>query len=152
MENLFAGLKNLTLAVVTAISAIAPGIPAVPKATPTPLPSPAENIAVRTGEYSYSGYTLKYALNIPKDGGAVTGSFSGVCEGPITGNFDGKEGGKVVGQAQANCRIAIFNYNLKAAYDADLYLKQGKVDVNWAGEIPYTPNKGSFTINFDPVK
>ncbi|MBI2338392.1 hypothetical protein HYU95_04375 [Candidatus Daviesbacteria bacterium] len=150
MDNLFAGIKNFTLTVVAALTTIVP-VAITPTPVPTPLPTPSENIVVRSGEYSYSGYTLKYTLNIPKKGGAVTGNLSGVCEGPITGNYDGKEGGKAAGEAQANCRIAVFTYNLKATYDANLYLKQGKVDVNWAGEIPYTSNKGSFTVNFDPV-
>lgn len=150
MNNLLLGLKTLTLGIVAALSTTTPTL--VPRVTPTPLTTPAKNMVVRSGEYSYSGYTLKYTLRIPKDGGKVTGSFGGVCEGPITGQFDGKEGGKVIGEAKANCRIAFFSYHLKAGYDANLYLEQGKVDVNWTGEIPYTSNKGSFSINFEPVQ
>lgn len=152
MDNLLIGLKSLTLGIVAVLTTTTPIISLFPKADPTPLPTPvAENTVERSGEYTYSGYTLRYTLRIPKDGGAVDGNFSGVCEGPITGSFDGKEGGKVTGEAKANCKIAFFSYKLKAAYDANLYLKLGKVDVNWTGEIPYTPNKGSFTMNFEPV-
>lgn len=149
MNNLLAGLKTLTLGLVAALTATTPTV--FPKATPVPVPAPAKNIIVRSGEYSYSGYTLKYTLRIPKDGGKVTGNFSDACEGPITGNFDGKEGGKVTGEAQANCKIVLFTYKLKANYEAKLYLNQGKVDVDWTGKMPYVGDQGSFTIYFEPA-
>ncbi|MCL5784290.1 MAG: hypothetical protein M1142_02975 [Patescibacteria group bacterium] len=151
MNNFLLGIKNLTLGIVAALSVTTPTI--FPKATPapTPLPTPAKNVVVRTGEYSYQGHTLKYTLRIPKNGGPITGDFSDACEGPITGTFDGQEGGNVTGKAEANCKVVLFNYNLKATYNAKLYLKQGKVDINWEGKIPYVGDKGSFTINFEPV-
>lgn len=148
MNNILLGLKNITIGIITALTAVSQ-TGAVVHHTPTPLPTPAKNIVVRSGEYTQSGYTLKYIVRVNKDGGPITGEFSGVCVGPITGKFDGGEGGKVEGEARANCKVAIFNYNLKAIYNGNLYLKGGHVDINWVGEIPYTSNSGNLSVNFD---
>lgn len=155
MNNIILGFKNLTLGIVATVAAASSTLPIIkPQNIPSPKPSPVniQDTVTRSGQYSYNGYTLKYIVNVPKRGGPITGNFEGVCTGPITGKFAGPEGGKVEGEARANCKIAIFNYNLKAVYSGKLYLKQGKLDVNWEGQIPYTDNKGSFTVYFEPVK
>ena len=154
MENILLGLKKITLGIVTALTATSHGVSVLPQATPTPQVTPAaidKNIVTRSGEYSYSGHTLKYTIRVNKNGGPITGEFSGVCIGPITGKFVGGEGGSIEGEAKANCKVAVFNYNLKATYTGNLYLEGGYVNVNWAGEIPFTTNSGSFTANFDSV-
>ena len=151
MENILLGLKNLTLGIITVLTAVSRAGAVVPQNTPTPLPTPVRNIITRTGEYSYSGYSLKYIVRVNKDGGPITGEFSGVCVGPITGKFAGGSGGNIEGEAKANCKIAIFNYNLKASYTGNLYLHNGLVNINWSGEIPYTANSGSFTVNFESL-
>lgn len=154
MDNIIIGIKGFILGITTTITAVTSTYLA-PAPTPTPLPTPVpqlqEDVVTRFGEYSYSGYTLKYVLNIPKNGGEISGAFSGVCEGPINGSFAGGGGGNVSGDAEANCKVAIFSYKLKANYTGKLYLNEGKVDINWTGEIPYTANSGSLTINFEPV-
>lgn len=157
MDNLILGIKYLILSTTTAIvTAVSSAVPMQQEEiiNPTPEPTPVvagQDIVTREGEYSYKGYALKYSINVPQKGGTISGSFSGVCEGPITGTFDGKEGGKVEGEAKAICKVAILTFDLKAKYDGALYLKTGKVDINWEGEIPYTQNKGSFTVNFEPL-
>lgn len=150
MDNLILGFKSIALSLIATLTALShTGV--APSPSPTPEPSPDKNTIIRSGEYSYSNYTLKYTLRIPKNGGDISGYFSGVCTGPITGKYEGGEGGKVEGRAEANCKIVILKYDLKATYSAKLYLKEGKADINWEGEIPYTPNKGSFTANFEPA-
>lgn len=155
MDNLILGMKSFLLGITTIIlTAISPTTTA-PITSPTPSPTSQVNqsdIVTRSGEYSYSGHTLKYLLNVPKNGGEITGSFSGVCEGPITGRFDGSEGGTIEGGTEVNCHIAIFSYALKANYFGKLYLKAGRAEINWSGKIPYTKESGSFTINFEHVK
>lgn len=155
MNDLILGVKYFVLGITTMISTVTTSVFVAPKATPTPTPSPTaqiqKNLVVREGEYTYSGYSLKYSLSVPKNGGDINGNFSGVCEGPIIGYFAGGEGGDIKGSAQVDCKIAFLSYNLKATYTGKLYLKQGKVDLNWEGEIPYTQNSGSLSINFEPV-
>lgn len=154
MDNLILGIKSIVLGITTTLSAVSSTYFA-PPLTPIPIPAPVtqvqKDLVTRSGEYSHSGYTLKYTLRVNKDGGPITGEFKGVCVGPIIGKFTGGEGGNIEGQAQANCKVAIFSYNLKANYTGKLYLKEGKVDINWAGQIPYTQNSGNLSINFEPV-
>lgn len=155
MDNLILGIKGIVLGITTTLSAVTSTYFASPP-SPTPAPTPVaqvqKDVVTRSGEYSYSGYTLKYSLNVPKNGGDINGQFSGVCNGPIIGKFAGGSGGNIEGSTQANCKVAIFSYNLKVTYTGKLYLKMGKVDINWAGQIPYTNNSGNLSINFEPVK
>ena len=38
-----------------------------------------------TGTYSYKDYSVVVTMNIPLEGGSVTGSMSGTCDGSVTG-------------------------------------------------------------------
>lgn len=147
MENILLGIKYF----VVGISAF---LVASPTPTPTPQPTAiplSENIVTRSGEYSYQGYTLKYTINVPKEGGTITGAFSDVCVGPINGTYYASSG-KIEGEAKATCKIAFISYDLAAKYNGNLNLREGKIDLNWEGEIPATSHKGSFTVNFEPLK
>ena len=67
MENILLGLKKITLGIVTALTATSHGVSVLPQATPTPQVTPAaidKNIVTRSGEYSYSGHTLKYTIRV----------------------------------------------------------------------------------------
>ncbi len=152
MDNLILGIKSFVLGITTLISTANAPTTVIPTPSPTPIAQVQKDLVTRSGEYSYSGHTLKYVVTVPKGGGNINGTFSGVCEGPIKGKFAGGEGGNVSGDAKANCKVAIFSYNLKANYEGKLYLKTGKVDLNWTGKIPYTNNSGNLSINFEPVK
>lgn len=151
--NLSNMIASIMAAVVGLASSVVPGI-STPQATPTPTPNVViqENMVIRSGEISYSGQSVKYSINIPKNGGDITGSISGVCTGDITGTYDGIEGGKVSGEANPSCGIAFLRQTFNISYDGQLYLKQGKVDLNWEGNIPSTPGKGFFSYNFEPEK
>ena len=157
MDNLILGIKTFVLGVTAAFSSVTSQALIVPKATPTPQPTnpPAsqvqEDTVIREGEYSYSNYNLKYSIAVPKKGGDIIGAYSGVCEGPITGKFEGGEGGNIKGETEVDCKVAIFSYKLKASYTGKLYLKMGKADLNWKGKIPYTQNSGNLSVNFEPV-
>lgn len=159
MDNLILGIKSVILGITATLSAVTstyftppPTPPPAGGPSPAPLALVQKGMVERSGEYSYSGYSLKYTVRVNKNGGPITGEFSGACVGPISGKFSGGEGGNIEGSAQANCKVAIFSYNLKVSYTGKLYLKSGKVDLSWAGQIPYTQNFGNLSINFEPVK
>lgn len=123
-----------------------------PLITPSPSPKVVEvPVVVRSGEYAISGQSVKYLVNIPKNGGEIKGNITGTCDGPISGNFDGNEGGKIEGRAKASCGIAFIRQNIEVSYTGNLYLKQGRADLNWTGDIPFSPSSGSFSIYFEPV-
>jgi len=65
-----------------------------PTSTPTSLPSSApgeknETLqALGTGKIFMEGQTTDFSVNIPLNGGAISGSASGFCVGSISGAFD----------------------------------------------------------------
>lgn len=155
MINLISGLQHISLSIAAVLAAYFPAAISI-NSQPTLAPKSAiearGNIITRSGQYSYSGQTLKYSVNIPKDGGEINGQFSGACHGPIKGYFKGAPSYAIDdGQAQAVCLI-LLNKKLSATYIAHLDLENGKAYIDWIGDIPYTPRKGSFTIEFEPVK
>lgn len=108
------------------------------------------NMIIRSGEYSYSGQTLKYKVHIPKNGGKISGNLTGVCNGPIEGDYNSGPAKVVEGRAKATCPI-LLNKKLSVRYTAHLDLEKGKAYIDWQGDIPYTNGLGSFTFDFEPV-
>lgn len=143
---------SLTIASVFAGTTVASS-PAnvVKQAVVTPSPISQVEMVNRSGEFSSSGQTVRYSLRMSKNGGEITGNITGSCEGPIKGSFEGGEGGKIEGKAKASCGIAFIRQNIEVNYSGKLYLKEGKADLNWIGEIPFVANSGSFILNFEPV-
>lgn len=154
--DFWGNLSQIVASVVAAVVGITASV--VPDITPSQIiPTPTsniveQNIITRSGVLTYSGQSVNYTINVPKDGGQFTGSVSGVCQGSLTGNYDGGEGGKINGQLNPSCGIAFVRQTFNINFDGKLYLKQGKIDLNWEGNIPSTPGKGSFTYNFEPEK
>lgn len=148
--NIFEGVQHLVLGAAAVLSAYFSTGNSITRPEINIQKETHANIVTRSGEYSYSGQTLKYTVNIPKDGGKVTGHFNGVCSGPIGGFYGGGLSKTVQGRASATCPI-LLSKKLTASYTAHLDLENGKVYIDWQGDIPYTSGSGSFTINFEPV-
>lgn len=155
LGNISKIVASVVATVTTMASSIVPGINQ-PLITPPPVNNPEtviqQNMVVRSGVITYSEQSVKYIINIPKNGGDVTGSVSGICNGSITGTYDGGEGGNISGTANPSCGVAFIRQTFNISYNGQLYLKQGKADLNWEGDIPSTPGKGSYTFNFEPEK
>jgi hypothetical protein len=149
--DIFGHLSSIILIIFTAFSGPKNPVdlPKLPTPSPTPIFSDADYIN-RDGSYSYSGQTLKYVIHIPKKGGAVTGQFSEVCHGPITGTYN-TVAESVEGIAKATCPI-LLNKKLEAFYTSHFDWSKGKAYINWSGDIPYTEGHGGFTMDFEPVK
>lgn len=77
----------------------------------------------------------------------MSGSVSGVCNGPISGKFDGGQGGKIQGKTEPSCQIGLLTQNYQINFSGLVYLKDKRIDVNWSGNIPYQ-NSGSFSLYF----
>ena len=122
---------------------------AQPTADLTPKPLPDEQVTA-SGEYTYLGQSITYSFNFPKNGGTVSGSVGGVCNGPVTGKFEGGNGGKISGKISGSCGVGILSQNIQADYSGKAYLNTDKIDINWEGNIPFFSNLGSFTLNFTP--
>ena len=66
-------------------------------------PEPEEGTVVATGTYTYKGYSIDVTMNIPLEGGAVTGSVSGTCDGSVKGTFSGQKNGVISGTLTGVC-------------------------------------------------
>lgn len=70
-----------------------------------------ENAVTATGaisrEFKGKEYSVAVTLTFPAEGGAVTGSFSGDCDGSITGTYAGGDGGAISGDAKGSCAFVI---------------------------------------------
>jgi hypothetical protein len=108
-----------------------------------------EKLEIRSGQYTYNGQTLKYEVKIPVDGGKVVGKFSGVCSGPITGEYNAGPAKVIEGNATVICPI-LLNKKLSAKYTAHLDLNTGVAYIDWVGNIPSTEGHGSFQMGFAP--
>lgn len=142
-------ILSLIGVVITTFSAATSALP-IAKPNPTPTPTISGDVIIRSGQYSYAGQTLKYTINLPKNGGPLSGEFSGACSGPITGTFDAGPAKAASGEATATCPV-LLNQKLTATYIAHFDFEKGQAYIDWQGNIPYTKGQGSFTIGFEPV-
>jgi len=56
-----------------------------------------------SGEYDGENKSVTVTLTFPLEGGVVTGSFSGECDGNIKGKFAGGNGGAISGTGKGKC-------------------------------------------------
>lgn len=133
---------------------------AYPSLSASPAPSSTTNntsaptdIITTTGSFSYLGQGVNYTLSFPKNGGDVTGSFDGLCNGSANGNYTGGDGGHVEGNVSGECVVLGFiKQPVDVKYWGNIWLKQGKINLEWEGKTGiYNLNKGSFSLNFPPV-
>ncbi len=94
-----------------------------------------------------------YKFYIPKKGGEVKGTISGVCSGNVTGFYDGKNFGTVSGNILANCPAGpgnLFKPQVKVQYEGKVNLTGGKINGPWKITEPVTM-QNEFQLEFTPV-
>lgn len=154
IKHLLAVLSGATLLVFPANSP-PPNLPSPAPITKqiiySPSPSPSD-IITTSGEYSYLGQGVTYTVSFPKNGGDVHGSLGGLCHDSfINGKFEGGDAGKIEGSLFAWCGIAFIQQRMTASYVGNVYLKDGRINVNWEGNTQFSSGKGSYSLNFPPV-
>lgn len=100
-----------------------------------------------------SGGENEYKFYIPKKGGEVTGSISEICNGNITGTYDGKNLGTVSGNIVASCPAGpgnLFKPQVKIQYEGKINLTEGKINGSWKITEPITAQSG-FQLEFTPT-
>lgn len=117
--------------------------------TTSPIVTPApSSIITATGGYNYAGQNLTYTFTFPRDGGDVTGNVEGFCSGPVSGKYDGGDGGNVSGQIPVTCQMGFIKQNYQLDYNGKVYLKDKRVDINWTGNVPFSSDSRSFSLYF----
>ena len=146
MNYLVEGLERFILVSSAVLAAYFPAI-----APNLPVQNEVQtDVIVRSGQYSYAGQTLKYMVNIPKNGGEINGKLTGACKGTITGFYKGAPSFAIDnGYAKARCPI-LLNKKFTVSYVAHISLYEGWAAIDWMGDLPSTNGKGSFTTYFEP--
>jgi len=107
-----------------------------------------EGAATATGIYSFKGYSVNMTLNIPLEGGAVTGSVSGTCDGKIKGTFDGKNNGAISGKMSGTCDPFFVNIPASATFGG-IVNKDGKVvPISFDGKATGYSHSGSMSLSY----
>lgn len=148
-------LTGLTIAIATFFTSLTN-----PQSSPSPSPLPSispipvsiQETIERTGGYASPLGSISYKLNIPKNGGVLSGEVEGVCNGPIKGYFEGGNDGKINGNSKVICKVGLLSQDLDILFSGKTNLSEGKADLDWSGQIPFTKNSGSFTLYFDPIR
>lgn len=131
-------------------------------ASPTPnlvqfSPTPSQNngnqsldeeIIKIADSQSYYGNTIEYSIEFPKKGGGVKGFFKGICNGDITGNYVGGDGGSINGSAIGECSILFLKPKINVLYQGNVYLTDKKIVLSWSGEAPFGLKSGYITLTF----
>lgn len=86
-----------------------------------------------TGPYSYKDNSITMTANIPLEGGAVTGTVSGDCNGKVTGSFDGANNGVISGKLNGTCTIFFVNVPASATYSGVVNKDNKTVPISFNG-------------------
>lgn len=109
---------------------------------------------VASGIFPFSIYKFStkvpYEFSVPKNGGSVTGSIGGGCNGAPEGTFDGKNGGKVEGTIRAKCSMgALRDIEIEIKYTGVVLIREKKAFLDYEVQKPFAGQKGSIPIYFN---
>lgn len=101
-----------------------------------------------SGPYTYSGHSVAIVMNIPLDGGGVTGTVTGDCTGNVKGTYDGKDNGVISGSLTGYCTIAIVPVPAKAAFQGTVNKTGKTVPVSFDGSGAGFTHSGSLSLSY----
>ena len=107
-----------------------------------------EGTATATGTYTYQDYTVTLVLHIPLEGGAVTGTISGACDGKAKGTFSGQDNGVISGSISGACDPFFVKVPASATYGGTVN-KDGKVvPISFTGQGAGFTHNGSMSLSY----
>ena len=104
-----------------------------------------KNTIEAKGSFNYDKYNVTLTLTIPLDGGKVTGSFDGSCNGSIQGNYDGEEGGVISGEAKGSCALVI---PASGKFSGTVSQSSKSVPISGTGTFAGISGDGSLTLSY----
>lgn len=104
-----------------------------------------EGSVVATGSYTYKGNTVGVTMNIPLDGGAVTGFASDTCEGRVTGDY-GR--GAINGSMAGACSPFFVSIPASATFTGTLNKATKTVSIAFEGSGGGFSHQGSMTLSY----
>ena len=107
-----------------------------------------EGAVTATGTYTYKDYPLTVTMTIPLDGGNVTGTVTGTCDGMVKGTFTGKQNGVISGKLTGACSPFFVNIPSSAEFSG-VVNKTGKtVPIDFTGKGGGFTHKGSMSLSY----
>jgi hypothetical protein len=105
-----------------------------------------EGTVAATGVYEYKGYSVSVTMNIPLDGGKVSGTVSGECSGSITGTFNGKSNGAVSGTMSGVCSPFFVNIPASAEFSGTVNKSSKSIPISFNGRGGGFSHQGTMTL------
>ncbi len=106
---------------------------------------PAEGTVTAVGAYEYKGYAVTITLSVPLNGGAVNGTVSGTCEGPIKGSY---AGGAITGNMSGVCAPFFVSIPASAEFTGSVNKSAKTVPVSFNGRGGGLSHEGSTTLTY----
>ncbi len=113
------------------------------------LEEPEPKGVVATGVYSFKGYDVTVTMNIPLEGGGVTGTVSGACDGSLQGTFSGQENGAISGTMAGACSPFFVNIPASAEYSGSVNKGGKTVPISFSGRGGGLSKNGSLTLTYN---
>lgn len=109
---------------------------------------------VMKGIYKLSTYEVEFSITLPKSGGAITGSLSGTCEGPITGNATAQNENntaEISGSYSGKCKpipTLGFATPMSGDFTGKVFYDEGKAAITATNREPIAPGANYFEMFF----
>ena len=100
---------------------------------------------VISGNYGDEPRTVTVSLTFPLEGGAVTGSFSGDCDGNIKGTYAGGNGGAISGKGSGSCAFVL---PASGTFSGTVNQSSKTVPVTGSGSAAGFSGSGSLTLTY----
>lgn len=100
---------------------------------------------VVSGEFKGENHSVTITLNIPLEGGNVTGSFDGDCDGTIKGTYAGGDGGAISGEANGKCAYV---FPASGSFSGTVNQASKTVPVRGSGKAVGFSKEGSLTLTY----
>lgn len=94
--------------------------------------APEEGSVTATGVYEWKGYAVNVTMNIPLQGGSITGSVSNTCEGSVKGTATANGG--VSGSMSGVCAPFFVNIPSSATYTGSVNKAAKTVTIQFSGQ------------------
>lgn len=107
-----------------------------------------EGTVAATGTYTYKDYSVNVIANIPLEGGNVTGSVSGACDGKVKGTFSGQSNGAISGTMAGGCSPFFVNVPASATFIGTVNKDAKTVPFSFTGKGAGITHEGSMSLTY----
>ncbi len=101
-----------------------------------------------TGTYEFKGNSVNITANIPLDGGSVTGSVSGSCDGVIKATYSGQNNGVISGTMTGTCDPFFVKIPASAQFSGTVNKTAKTVPFHFTGNGGGFTHEGSMSLSY----